>query len=113
LRMKEGLEVIEEGILGLLGVFGEKITEYADLPCMAYTHLNPAEPTTLGYRFAFYAQDLLMDYQMLQFVKTNLRAKGLKGAVGTAASYSVLTGGGKKAQQMEDEAMAGLGLEAA
>ena len=50
---------------------------------MAFTHLQPAEPTTLGYRLAVYAQDLLIDEANLRFVFENLTAKGLRGAVGT------------------------------
>ncbi|MEZ4517614.1 MAG: lyase family protein [Chloroflexota bacterium] len=46
---------------------------------MAHTHIQPAEPTTLGYRFAMYAQDLLEDYRALVNLITNLRGKGLKG----------------------------------
>ena len=57
---------------------------------MAYTHLQPAEPTTLGYRLAVYAQDLLVDDANLRFVFENLTTKGLRGAVGTAASYERL-----------------------
>ena len=50
---------------------------------MAFTHLQPAEPTTLGYRLAVYAQDLLIDDTNLRFVFENLTTKGLRGAVGT------------------------------
>ncbi len=111
LRTKESLRIIEDELVKLLQVFGEKIEKYADFPCMGYTHLQPAEPTTLGYRFAFYAQDLLMDLELLNFVKKNLKAKGMKGAVGTSASYVKLLG--EKAEKMEEEVLDGLGgLEA-
>ncbi len=111
IRITEALVIIEDELVKLLKAFGEKIEKYADFPCMGYTHLQPAEPTTLGYRFAFYAQDLLMDLDLLQFVKKNLRSKGLKGAVGTAASYIKLMDL-QKAKKMEDMVMAELGLEA-
>ncbi|KKQ37787.1 MAG: Adenylosuccinate lyase [Candidatus Roizmanbacteria bacterium GW2011_GWA2_37_7] len=91
-------------------VGGGKI-HYADMPCMGYTHLQPAEPTTVGYRLAFYAQDLLTDYELLQFVKTHLKAKGFKGAVGTSASYSSLLKGTKMtASKMEEIVMDTLGI---
>ena len=57
---------------------------------MAFTHLQPAEPTTVGYRLAQYGQDLLTDYLDLQRVRAGIRGKGLKGAVGTSASYAQL-----------------------
>jgi len=68
------------------------IRELADLPVMAYTHLQPAEPTTLGYRLAQYAQDLLIDWENIERLRDGLRGKGFKGAVGTSASYAELLG---------------------
>ena len=59
---------------------------------MAFTHLQPAEPTTLGYRLAGYAQDFLEDHQALVRVRRELKGKGFKGAVGNAASYVALLG---------------------
>lgn len=109
-RIQEALLIIEKELIALLKVFGEKIEKYAEFVCMGYTHLQPAEPTTLGYRFAFYAQDLLMDLELLQFVKKNLKGKGLKGAVGTSASYVSLAGL-EEAYVMEEMVMEKLGIE--
>lgn len=103
IRITQALEVIEKELKDLLDKFAEKIKKYADFPVMGYTHLQPAEPTTLGYRFAFYAQDLLTDLELLKFVKKNLKAKGMKGAVGTSASY---------ADGIEKDVMDELGIEA-
>ena len=111
IRIQEALNLIEKQLAALLKSFGKKIEKYADFTCMGYTHLQPAEPTTLGYRFAFYAQDLLMDWELLQFVKSNLKAKGMKGAVGTSASYVSLLDL-NKAEEMEKMVMDELGLEA-
>lgn len=89
-RLNEALDLVEQKLITLLKTFSGKIDQYADYPCMGYTHLQPAEPVTLGFRFAFYAQDLLTDLELLRFVKKQLKAKGIKGAVGTGASYSKL-----------------------
>jgi len=62
------------------------------MPIIGFTHLQPAEPSTLGYRFALYAQDLLADFENLLRDRANLKGKGFKGAVGTASSYSELHG---------------------
>jgi adenylosuccinate lyase len=59
---------------------------------MGFTHLQPAEPSTLGYRLAQYAQDLWMDWQNLFQMRNQIKGKGLKGAVGTSASYVELLG---------------------
>jgi adenylosuccinate lyase len=91
-RLRVALAAVGENLDALLATFGVKIRQYADLVCMGYTHLQPAEPTTLGYRLASYAQDLLVDDQTLRFVFENLTTKGLRGAVGTAASYERLSG---------------------
>src|SRR3989338_7615858 len=111
LKMKEALNIIENELAILLKVFGKKIEKYADFVCIWYTHLQPAEPTTLGYRFAFYAQDLLLDLELLQFVKKNLKSKGIKGAVGTSASFVKLLDE-KKAEEMERGVLEELGIEA-
>jgi adenylosuccinate lyase len=90
----------------------EKIVRYKGTVCMAWTHLQPAEPTTLGYRFANYGQDLLMDIELLEYVRgTVLRGKGMKGAVGTSASFEQLLGSGKDARKLEGRVMKALGLD--
>jgi adenylosuccinate lyase len=111
IRYKESLDLLEKSIKKLLIEFSVKIQKYKDFPCMGYTHLQPAEPTTLGYRFATYAQDLILDLEFLRFVKTNLKGKGIKGAVGTSASYSRLTDN-LKAFDMEKDIMKNLEIDA-
>jgi adenylosuccinate lyase len=79
-------------INSLLLLFSEKIEQWAGFPIIAFTHLQPAEPTTLGYRLASYAQDLLIDWENLRRTHAHLRGKGFKGAVGSGASYGELLG---------------------
>ncbi len=92
IRVKQSLKLVLEKIKLLLELLAEKLDEHADLTVMAYTHIQPAEPTTLGYRLAQYAQDILMDYLAIQQAAAELKGKGFKGAVGTSASYSDLLG---------------------
>ncbi len=92
LRLCESLDLIGSLLDELLLAFAARIDETAETPVMAFTHLQPAEPTTLGYRLAGYAQDLLSDRKELTAVRTGLRGKGFKGAVGTAAAYADLIG---------------------
>lgn len=89
-RLRLALAQIGANLSELLAAFGAQVRKYAHLVCMGYTHLQPAEPTTLGYRLAAYAQDLLVDDADLRFAFDNLTTKGLRGAVGTAASYERL-----------------------
>src|SRR5690606_24126132 len=75
--------------------------------------IQPAEPTTMGYRLALYAQDLLEDDLMLCQLRENIRGKGLKGAVGTSASYAELLDGTDVAPaQLEAWVMEALDLPA-
>lgn len=92
MQLKQALQVISVRLSGVLNKLADLISKYADLPVIAFTHLQPAEPTTLGYRLSFYAQDLLEDWLAIQQTMLNLRAKGFKGAVGTSASYIELVG---------------------
>lgn len=113
-RTQEALNIVEQKIEKLLSLFAQKIEKFADTPCIGYTHLQPAEPTTVGYRLSFYAQDLLTDYHFLQFVKKEIKGKGMKGAVGTAAGYkAALEGTDMSAEELEKEVMNELGIEAA
>ncbi len=111
LRQRESAELLAAQLRALLMSFATRIEATADLPIMAHTHIQPAEPTTLGYRFAMYAQDILEDYRQLQALIGDLRGKGLKGAVGTQAGYAeMLQGSTMSALDMEAIAMQRLGL---
>jgi adenylosuccinate lyase len=94
-RQKEALGLLRAKMAELLGEFAARIDEHRALTCMAYTHLQPAEPTTVGYRLAMYAQDLLAHHGEFTRLMGELRGKGLKGAVGTQASYQELLNGTK------------------
>lgn len=92
LRLRDALDLILQKLAGLLNILAEQMVRYADLPVIAFTHLQPAEPSTLGYRLAFSAQDLLIDWRHLRQVHAEIKGKGFKGAVGTSASYTELLG---------------------
>ncbi|MHB8357004.1 MAG: adenylosuccinate lyase [Vulcanimicrobiaceae bacterium] len=111
-RMRRALALVGASLHALLARFSVKIREYAETACMGLTHLQPAEPTTLGYRFAAYAQDLTIDESNLRFAFVNLTAKGLRGAVGTAASYEHLLSGSGESAQMEAYVLERFGLPA-
>ncbi|MGE5602121.1 MAG: adenylosuccinate lyase [Nitrososphaerales archaeon] len=113
LRVRDALDLVLGKLAKLLGTFADQIERWAEAPTMAFTHLQPAEPTTVGYRLAQYGQDLLTDYLDLQRVRAGIRGKGLKGAVGTSASYSqLLQGKGMTPAELEKRVMQSLGLEA-
>jgi adenylosuccinate lyase len=92
LRLRAALDLLTESLESLLRTLGLLIEKWADTPLMAFTHLQPAEPSTLGYRLALYGQDLLSDYRALKAIRTAIKGKGFKGAVGTGAAYAELLG---------------------
>ncbi len=113
LRLGAALDLLIAGVKGALSSLAARIEAEAATPAIAFTHLQPAEPTTVGYRLAQYAQDLLGDLEELRRVRGALRGKGLKGAVGTSAGYAaLLEGTGWSAARLERRVMDELGLAA-
>lgn len=92
LRIRESLALVRSELAGLLESLAASIGRYSLLPVMAFTHLQPAEPTSFGYRCAVWAQDLLTAFTDLTALQASIRGKGFKGAVGTSASYGELVG---------------------
>jgi adenylosuccinate lyase len=114
LRLRHSLDVILTRLTTLLTDLVDQIERWAKTPVIGFTHLQPAEPTTLGYRLAQYGFDLLTDLAEIRRVRDNIRGKGFKGAVGTSASYQeLLTGAanGWNAPRLEAHIMAAVGLE--
>jgi adenylosuccinate lyase len=90
LRLRDALDLLLDQMRVLLTVLAGRIDERAGQPCIGYTHLQPAEPTTIGYRLAQYGLDLLIDWDELRHVRQGIKGKGFRGATGTSASYTQL-----------------------
>ena len=111
LRLREAVALIIGKTKALRNTFAEQAMKYKDEPCMAFTHIQSAEVTTVGYRLALVVQDLDADIRELEGLE--IRGKGMKGAVGTRASYRcLLEGSGMTAGQMDKAVMDELGLVA-
>ncbi len=111
LRIRAGLDLVLARLCDLLRVLTPIMRQYADVPTMGFTHLQPAEPTTIGYRLAQYGQDLAVDLADLRRLRADVRGKGIKGAAGTSASYQQLLGEhGVSAAAFEAQVMARLDL---
>lgn len=112
IQIHESFDLLRPKITGTLDAFGGQIDNHKNLACMGYTHLQAAEPTTMGYRFAKYAQDLLVDLELLGKIKPMIKGKGIKGAVGTSASFvEMLEGAGMTSEEHERKIMEKLGIE--
>lgn len=106
LRIREALTIIIEHLEELLLHFRGQIDLFAGLPVIGYTHIQPAELTTLGYRLSVYAQDLSHNLIALRELRENLKGKGFKGAVGSQGSYvELLKDSDVDAEEMEFIAM--------
>ena len=113
LRMKKGIELILTRLVNCLSTISQLVKKYKNTPCLAWTHLQPAEMTTVGYRFANYAQDLVLDIELIEILLSKfVKGKGVKGAVGTSASYHKLLSKKVSLDQFEKQIMDKLGLEA-
>jgi adenylosuccinate lyase len=113
LRLRDGLAIIEARLAAVVKLLAQRALELADTPVMAFTHIQPAEPTTAGYRLCLYAQDLAADLESVGALRRAVRGKGLKGAVGTRASYAALLAGTPVSpEDLETEVMGALGLAA-
>ena len=92
LQIQRSLDLVLRSLHGLLEDLLDQIERHQDLTVIGFTHLQPAEPTTLGYRLAFTGQDLVDGYQNLTRLRQTMRGKGFTGAVGTSASFASLIG---------------------
>ena len=113
IQIKQALDLIKNKLKTLLNNFAIQIEKHQDIVCMGYTHLQPAEPTTLGYRLSLYAQDILWDFKFIGKIESLIKGKGTKGAVGTSASYQkLLKNSGFSAFDLEKDIMTNLNLDA-
>ena len=78
LRLRSSLDLILKFLGNLLLAWLTELKKQPILPVMAYTHIQPAEPSTLGYRLSMYAQDLLEDWSNLRHVRDGIRGKGFQ-----------------------------------
>jgi len=110
--MHEGLELLQKKIVSVLAQLREFALKYKDMPTLAFTHFQPAQPTTVGKRAALWAQDLLMDYEEIQYLLDNRKLLGQKGTTGTQASFlELFEGDEEKASQIDGLIAAKMGYD--
>lgn len=91
--MTEALKIVEEKLVNVLRVLGKFAREQKDQPTLAFTHFQPAQPTTVGKRATLWMQDLLMDLEDVQYQLSKAKLLGSKGTTGTQASFLELFDG--------------------
>ncbi len=99
---KKALLLIKRRLVTLIDSLSKLSMKYKDLPVLGYTHLQPAQPTTLGKRMSLWLYDLYLDAIELEFLLENLTTRGVKGTTGTQASFMELfDGDGEKVKKLD------------
>jgi adenylosuccinate lyase len=106
IQMREALGLVERRLAALLRRMRDFALEYRHLPTIAWTHYQPAQPTTVGKRAALWASDLLMDLEAVRSARADLRFLGAKGATGTQASFLGLFEGDSRRVEELDRSLA-------
>lgn len=88
--MHEALQLVKNKLVNVMAQLEKFALHYKDLPVLAFTHFQPAQPTTLGKRASIWAQDLLMDYEEITYLLEHKKLLGCKGTTGTQASFMEL-----------------------
>lgn len=91
--MTEALELVKKKLVCLIGELSKFAKEYKDLPCLAFTHFQPAQPTTVGKRATLWLEDLVMDLEDVNYQLSKAKLLGCKGTTGTQASFMELFDG--------------------
>ena len=85
--MREALKVVRRKLVNVMNNLAKFAMEYRSMPALAYTHLQPAQLTTVGKRATLWLNELLMDYEEINFRISSLKLLGSKGTTGTQASF--------------------------
>ena len=91
--MSEALEIVRKKLINVIAELAKFADNYKNQPTLAFTHFQPAQPTTVGKRATLWMQEFLMDLQDLEYVKSTLKLLGSKGTTGTQASFLELFDG--------------------
>ena len=85
--MSEALEIVRKKLINVIAELAKFADEHKNLPTLAFTHFQPAQPTTVGKRATLWMQEFMMDLEDLEYVKGSLKLLGSKGTTGTQASF--------------------------
>ncbi len=112
--MHEALELLRAKIVSVLANLERFALEYKDMPTLAYTHYQAAQPTTVGKRAALWAQDLVLDLEEIDWLLENKKLLGQKGTTGTQASFMELFEGDEdKVKELEKRIVNKMGYDQA
>lgn len=100
--LRDGLDILLPKLATVIQKLSHFSMEYKDLPCLGYTHGQPAQLTTVGKRACLWIQDLLMDLEDISKARSDLRFRGVKGTTGTQASFlQIFNGNHSKVEELD------------
>ncbi len=109
---RSALLIIKKLLVNTIKRLYDFAEEYKSLPCLAYTHFQAAQPTTVGKRATLWMQDLLFDLEHLNFILGNLKLLGCKGTTGTGASFlKLFDGDHDKVKELEQKIASQMGFD--
>ncbi len=111
--LDRALSIILKKLVNVMDNLKRFALKYKDLPTLGYTHLQPAQLTTVGKRAALWLQDLVMDYELLTNLKKSVKLRGVKGTTGTQASFmDLFCGDEEKVKELERKVVKKMGYSA-
>lgn len=112
IQMKEALNLVHRSLINVISELTAFALKYKDVPTLAFTHFQPAQPTTIGKRATLWIQDLMMDLSDLEYVRDSLRLLGSKGTTGTQASFlELFDGDHEKCREIDRRVARKLGFD--
>ncbi len=113
IMLDEALDLILKKLVNVMDKLSAFALKYKDLPTLGFTHLQPAQLTTVGKRATIWLQDLMLDYENLVNAKSHIRLRGVKGTTGTQASFlELFDGDHEKVKELEKRVVNKLGYQA-
>ncbi len=110
--MTEALRLVKKKLVNVIAELAKFAEEYKDLPTLAFTHFQPAQPTTVGKRATLWAQEFCLDLEDLDYVLSTMKLLGSKGTTGTQASFlELFDGDQEKIDRIDPMIAAKMGFE--
>ena len=110
--MRDALELVKRKLVNVIALLSDFAMKYRDMPCLAYTHLQPAQLTTVGKRATLWINELVMDYEEVCYRISRLQLRGVKGTTGTQASFvELFEGDSAKIKELDRMICAEMGFE--
>lgn len=112
--MREAMQLVQTKLVAVIDELAKFAAKYRDLPCLGFTHLQPAQPTTVGKRATLWCYDLVLDLAEIEHRLASLKCRGVKGTTGTQASFMTLFNGDHaKIEELDRRVSAKMGFESA